>query len=619
MLWARLLKQHCKQAITAAAALTFIALPVPAQIALMQQSSPISWSVVPQHAQCAVNDTIVVHIRAKIAKKHYIYQDKLAIALQNVQGIRSTNIQCSPAKNHFDSLSNSNRMIYADSVSATMPVIISAYSSNTVTLTITCSYQGCNTSMCFLPQTDTLHVVLHIHKPSPAVVSTMPAVPVNVSTVQPPPPASERDTALPSQQAQPVARGGILALFFAFLGGLLTCLTPCVYPLIPVTIGIFGASASRSRFQTFLMSLTYVAGISVMFSALGFVLAYTGQVFGQFMGNPWIIGALIALFCMFGISLLGAFDFQLPANIQNKLASLSSASRGYKKVFIMGLVAGIIAAPCTGPSLGAILTYVATTKSPVMGTLLLFSFSIGLGLPFLFLGTFAGLLASRPKPGPWMEQVKSVLGIIMFIVALYYARPLIPALSALKAVTLTGISISIIAIAAGIAGGATYLSYHTHSWTARLRKTAGIAAVIIGSFALLNPLVSGAHSTGTHAAAEASDWQTDFNAGLAYAKQHHMPVIVDYYADWCLACAELDKTTFADSSVKKSLSGFVRIRMDFTRNTPQTKELAARMSIRGLPVLDFYDENGNLLIGKRITGYIPPAKLIEHVQNVVHP
>jgi thioredoxin:protein disulfide reductase len=618
MLWEHLLKQHCKQAITAAIALMCITLPAPAQITLMQHSSPILWSVSPQHARCTVNDTIVLHIRAKIAKKHYIYQDKLALALQNVQGIRSTNIHYSPAKNHFDSLSSSNRMIYADSVSATMQVIISAYSSDTIPLTITCSYQGCNSSMCFLPQTDTLHVILYLHKPSHAAVSTTPAAPVIASTVQSVPPAPERDAPLPVQP-QPVARGGILALFFAFLGGLLTCLTPCVYPLIPVTIGIFGAAASRNRFQTFLMSLTYVAGISVMFSALGFVLAYTGQVFGQFMGNPWIIGALIALFCIFGISLLGAFDFQLPAGIQNKLASLSSASSGYKKVFIMGLVAGIIAAPCTGPSLGAILTYVATTKSPVMGTLLLFSFSVGLGLPFLFLGTFAGLLASRPKPGPWMEQVKSVLGIIMFIVALYYARPLIPALNALKAITLTGISISIIAIAAGIAGGATYLSYHTHSWTARLRKTAGIAAIIIGSFALLNPLVSGSHTTGTHAAAEASDWQTDFNAGLAYAKQHHMPVIVDYYADWCLACAELDKTTFADSSVKKSLSGFVRIRMDFTRNTPQTKELAARMSIRGLPVLDFYDENGTLLIGKRITGYIPPAKLVEHVQNVVHP
>jgi len=615
---ALLFKRHCKQAVAVVAALACITQSIPGQITLIQQSSPVSWSVVPQQAQCAIHDTIVLHIRAKITKNHYLYQDKLVIASVPVSGIHSERIRYSPAHSHFDSLSNKNRMIFADSIRATMPVIISAYGSDAIPLTITCSYQGCNTSMCFLPQTDTLHVLLHLHKPSPAAVSTAPAATVHASTVQTKPPVPSQDVPLPAP-TQPAAHSGILALFFAFLGGLLTCLTPCVYPLIPVTIGIFGAMASRNRFQTFLMSLTYVAGISVMFSALGFVLAYTGQVFGQFMGNPWIIGALIALFCMFGVSLLGAFDFQLPAGIQNKLASLSSAASGYKKVFIMGLVAGIIAAPCTGPSLGAILTYVATTKSPVMGTLLLFSFSIGLGLPFLFLGTFAGLLASRPKPGPWMEQVKSVLGIIMFIVALYYARPIIPALSALKAVTLTGISLSIVAIAAGIASGATYLSYHTHSWTARLRKTAGIAAVIIGSFALLNPFVFGTQSTGTHAAAEASDWQTDFNVGLVYAKQHHMPVIVDYYADWCLACAELDKTTFADSSVKKSLSGFVRIRMDFTRNTLQTKELAARMSIRGLPVLDFYDENGNLLIGKRITGYIPPTKLIEHVQNVVHP
>ena len=614
MLLVQLLKLRCRTVRTGIIALVCIAQSVLPNITFLQQSSPFLWSAAPVHKQCTVPDTVVLHITAKIDKNNYLYQDRLLLQLQPVSGIRPEPIRYSPAKTHFDSLSNMNRMIYTDTMTAEMPVIISSYSADTMRLSIACSYQGCNASMCFLPQTDKLHVVLTVHPAMQPIVKTQP--PATKDTAW--------ETSLPLNQktdapeTQPLAQGGILALLFAFLGGLLTCLTPCVYPLIPVTIGIFGASASRRRLQAFLMSLTYVAGISIMFSALGFILAYTGQVFGQFMGNPWIIGVIIAIFCVFGVSLFGAFNLQLPPRIHNRLASISGKSSGYKKVFLMGLVAGIIAAPCTGPSLGAILTYVATTKSPVMGTLLLFSFSIGLGLPFLFLGTFAGLLASRPKPGPWMEDVKSALGIVMFIAALYFARPIVPALNALYAETLPLIVISVSAIIIGIASGATYLSYHKKSWSGRLRKTVGIAVVVIGAFALINPLLSGSHAANNNITA-ADSWQTDINAGLAYAKEHHKPVIIDYYADWCIACAELDKTTFSDPAVQKTLSGFVRIRVDFTRSTPQTQELSARLRIRGLPVLDFYDTNGTLLPGKRITGYIPPEKLIEQVKSLSLP
>jgi thiol:disulfide interchange protein DsbD len=614
MLLAQLLKLRCKTVRIGIVALVCIAQSVLPDITLMQQSSPFSWSAAPVHKQCTVPDTVVLHITVKIDKNNYLYQDMLALQLQPVTGIRSEHIRYSPAKNHFDSLSNMNRMIYTGTMTAELPIIISSYSANTVQLSIACSYQGCNASMCFLPQTDTLHVVLTIHPPMQPVVKTQPPATKDAAPVRAHP--LQQKTSTP--ETQPIAKGGMLALLFAFLGGLLTCLTPCVYPLIPVTIGIFGASASRRRLQAFLMSLTYVAGISLMFSALGFILAYTGQVFGQFMGNPWIIGGIIAIFCVFGVSLFGAFNLQLPPRIHNRLASLSGKSSGYKKVFLMGLVAGIIAAPCTGPSLGAILTYVATTKSPIMGTLLLFSFSIGLGLPFLFLGTFAGLLASRPKPGPWMEDVKSALGIVMFIAALYFARPILPAFNALYAETLPLIVISVSAIIIGIASGATYLSYHKKSWGGRLRKTVGIVLVVIGVFALINPLLSGSHAANKNVT-PANSWQTDINAGLAYAKQHHKPVIIDYYADWCIACAELDKTTFSNPAVQKTLTGFVRIRVDFTRNTPQTQELSERLGIRGLPVLDFYDKKGTLLTDKRITGFIPPEKLIEQVKSLSQP
>ena len=220
-----------------------------------------------------------------------------------------------------------------------------------------------------------------------------------------------------------IAKSLPLALGVVFVGGILTSLTPCVYPLIPITVSIFGARQGVSRLKGAALSSVYVLGMAVMYTGLGIGAALTGKAFGHVMANPWVIGTVAGVFILFGISMLGAFELNVPTGLQTRLSQVGG--EGWGGAFAMGLVSGVVAAPCTGPILGGVLTYVATTQNVVLGGALLFTFSIGMGLLFFVIGTFA---VSLPKSGNWMDAVKSVLAVVMFVVALYFLKDVIPPL-----------------------------------------------------------------------------------------------------------------------------------------------------------------------------------------------
>src|SRR4051812_32248499 len=213
-------------------------------------------------------------------------------------------------------------------------------------------------------------------------------------------------------------------VLFALTAGLLTALTPCVYPMIPITISIFGAKTGVSRGRALALATFYVAGIAFMFGALGTVFALLGKAFGTFLANPWVIVPLAVFFVLMGLSMFGAFELALPTGLQNRLARVGG--KGFGGAFLMGLVGGIIAAPCTGPPLAGILAYVATTRDAVFGFGLLATYAGGIGIPFW---AIAGFSMSLPRSGRWMESVKSVLGIALLVAALYYLKNVVPALS----------------------------------------------------------------------------------------------------------------------------------------------------------------------------------------------
>src|SRR5437660_1544519 len=218
------------------------------------------------------------------------------------------------------------------------------------------------------------------------------------------------------------ARGTGAAFLFALTAGLLTALTPCVYPMIPITISIFGAR-NTSRPRALVLATIYVAGIAVTFGTLGTTFALLGRAFGTFLANPWVVVPLALLFVAMAVSMFGAFELSLPQGLQQRLNRVGG--RGLGGAFLMGLVGGIIAAPCTGPPLAGILAYVATTRDAVRGFGLMATYAGGIGIPFW---AIAGFSMSLPRSGRWMESVKSVLGIALLVAALYYLKNVVPAL-----------------------------------------------------------------------------------------------------------------------------------------------------------------------------------------------
>lgn len=223
-------------------------------------------------------------------------------------------------------------------------------------------------------------------------------------------------------------QGLLAALLLVFVAGLLSSLTPCVYPLIPITVSLFGAKQAESKLQAFLLSVVYVVGIAVTYSVLGVAAASLGTVFGGAMQSPWVLGAIAVLFFVLGLASLGAVPVRLPGNLQTKLSQTGGA--GFMGAFVMGLVAGIIAAPCVGPIVAGILVYVAQQQDIFLGWILLMTFAFGMGQLFLALGTFSSLLNRLPRSGSWMDGVKVVFGTVFIAMALYYAKLLVPSIDA---------------------------------------------------------------------------------------------------------------------------------------------------------------------------------------------
>jgi thiol:disulfide interchange protein DsbD len=579
----------------------FLLQVVTAQISIPLRETPFHWSASMQAAESG--RPAKVRVKLTIAEKYYVYASKTSVRLEGPAGCSFGEPLYSPSVKHADNISGKTEAVYFDSLTVLAEVGAAGVAGDSVKILALCSYQGCTSTMCFLPATDS--VFLNVAQE-------------NLPRTRRPGGQSAPSAGPGSQSQGPLAGKGMLALFFAFLGGLLTCLTPCVYPLIPVTLGVFGASAAKSKPKAFGLSCVYVGGICVMFSTLGFVVASSGKVFGQFLANPWIVAVIAAAFCVFGVSLFGAFDFQMPSFVQNRLAAFGGRRAGIQKVFLMGLVAGIIAAPCTGPTLGAILTYVAAAGNQAFGILMLVSFSLGLGVPFLLLGTFAGLVAARPKPGPWMESVKASLGIIMFDMALYFLRSIFPGINGLLGSSPLYFILAAACVAGGIALGGLNISFHGASTLRIARKIAGIILMIGGSFGIAGSAFFGpTHGPANSEAASAGvHWETDLDKGLTEARDRKKPAVIDFYADWCIACKELDKTVFSDPAVRAELSRFVCIRQDLTIENDRTKRTARDYGLRGIPVIELYATSGERLLGERIVGAVSAERFLAVLQKI---
>lgn len=556
--------------------------------AVAQDTGSFKWSLGSSSFEASVGDTVPLSLRARIAAGYHLTGEMTKVLPLNISGLTMGASRYSEAHIEKDAATGEDTKVYHDSLIIRFPLIVGKDAAAMNRVPVIVRYQGCKENLCFIPEQDTMVLELKVKggQAEAAVVSTEKTV----------------------GGGKPEQKGLLIALLIAFVGGFLTSLTPCVYPLIPITISIFGAGSGGSRARAFLLSLIYVLGIVITFSALGFIVAKTGAVFGQFLANAWVAGLIALVFFILSLSLFGAFEMQLPTPLLQKLTT-GNKGGGLGKPLFMGMVAGLIASPCTGPSLGAILTYAAVSGNEWQGLFMLIAFALGLGLPFLVLGTFSGLLAARPKPGNWMDGVKSVMGIAMIVVALYFLRNAFPNVMHFFKGTAVFFTASGVLAAVGLLLGAVHLSFHTKSVVVRLRKGLGILLVVVGIAGIAGGLLT-EPDTGN------IQWISGIAKGEILAQDQKKPMMVDYTAEWCAACKELEKLTFSDSLVQKELARFVCVKQDFTKSTPETEALKKKNNIRGLPTIDFYSSEGERLEDLRILGFMEAAEFIEYLQAV---
>lgn len=372
--------------------------------------------------------------------------------------------------------------------------------------------------------------------------------------------------------------GYFFALLISFGAGLATSLTPCVYPMIPITVSVFGARQA-GRLQAALLSSVFVLGIAATFTTLGIVAAVSGTVFGAALSSPWVMGGVAVLFIALALSMFGLFNMNLPSSWQSKLSELGGS--GYGGAFVLGLVCGIIASPCTGPVLTGILIWVSQTQNVLFGAAALFSFAVGLGALFFVLGTFA---ASLPKSGAWMEHVKSVFGIAFLVVAAYYLQFVFRSLDDPFRPGWTWVAVGAGVAIFGIAIGAVHLDYHAATTMQKVRKTLGIALAVVGAYGAIASLGK---------ASEGFRWIDSEREGLRVASRDERPVILDFTADWCGACQELAHKTFSDPRVQEEAGRFVAIRVDSTQMDDAVTALHRKYEVRGLPTVILLGSDGD--------------------------
>lgn len=391
-------------------------------------------------------------------------------------------------------------------------------------------------------------------------------------------------------------KGGLWWFLALFLGGLALNLTPCVFPMLGITVSVFGARRRERPLKVLAHAVAYVLGIAVTYSVLGVVAALTGGLFGSALQNPLVNVGLGLLFVVLSLSMFGLYEMQPPAWVLQRLGGADAGS--LLGIFLSGLAVGIIAAPCVGPFVVAVLALLAQRGDALFGFQTMFAMSLGLGLPYLFLALFSNLIQSLPRSGDWMLWVKKVFGVLLAAIGLYYALiGLAPRLAQWV-------------LPAALVLGGLYLGFVDRHGSAKrgfraFKRTLGAVAVLAGI-----PVVMMLRAEGIR-------FQPYDEAAVQAALAAGRPVMLEFSADWCVPCHELDRSTFTDRRVITRSRDFAVFKVDLTRyDSPGSKTLRTRYGVTGVPEILFFTRNGEVR-GARVIGFIPPEPFLERLEMVL--
>ena len=541
-------------------------------------------------------DAQTVEVSFEIAKGYYLYRDKFRFSAASAT--LQLGAPTLPKGKEKDDETFGKVEVYYEGVSIRLPV--ERNSSGTQPLMLTISSQGCaDAGVCYPPQKQTLSLELPDPLISPAA-----------ATLE----ASVDESGHIARLFRQADLWLLLVSFFGF--GLLLSLTPCVFPMIPIVSGIIVGSGRDghgvSHLRGFILSLAYVLGMAGTYALAGVAAGLTGTLLSSVFQNPWALSGFALVFVALSLSMFGFYELQLPSFLQSKISEEAGhlKSGSLAGVVLMGLTAALVATPAR---LAGALLYIGQSGDAILGGAVLFCMALGMGAPLLAVGLSAGTLL--PKSGPWMEAVKKAFGVVLLATALWIVSPLIP-----TAVQM-GIWALLLIVPAIFMHALDSLPPHATGWH-RFWKGIGVVMLIVGAACLLGAL-SGAKDPLRPLAELGRAQKAGAQRGLSFERVASLaelearlkaagkPVMLDFYADWCVTCKEMERDTFSDARVQQKLADILLLQVDVTANTRADKALLQRFNLFGPPAIVFFNSTGEEISSVRVVGYQHPEQFLK--------
>jgi thiol:disulfide interchange protein DsbD len=562
-------------------------------------------------------DANTVEARWQIVDGYYMYRDKFRFSAEPAT-VKLGEPKFPPGKVKDDEFFGK-----VETYRKEVKILIPIEAGGAESFTLKAVSQGCwDQGICYppTPQKATVKLITASSSPAPQ------ASPAPELTVAPPPLATDGDDES-SKIAGLLKHGSfwvVIASFFGF--GLLLSLTPCVFPMVPILSGIIvNHGHAVTHVRAFWLSMAYVLGMAVTYAAVGVAAGYSGTLLSAALQNVWVLGAFAAVFVILSLSMFGFYELQLPSALQSRLSEKANRQGGsFGAIAVMGALSALIVGPCVAAPLAGALLYIAQTKDAVLGGAALFSMALGMGAPLILVGVFSRSLL--PKAGPWMEAVKKFFGVVMLATALWLVTPVIPTW------------LQMLGWAALLIVPAIYmhaidpLPAHAKSWhkfwkgvgvVMLLGGVAMLAGVLGGSRDPLQPLgfLRAGATVGVSPGLTFERVKTgaELDSRIQSAAAQGQPVMLDFYADWCVSCKEMEKFTFTDPQVKAKLAGTLLLQADVTANNDDDKVLLKRFGLFGPPGIIFFDRYGRETSGVRVVGYQNPERFLASLDRASHP
>lgn len=451
-------------------------------------------------------------------------------------------------------------------------------------------YQACDDQMCLMPKSARFEIPLKV------VNANEPTKLINSHIFQ-------HESILTSDELQAnqmIQKGLLYAVIAFFLFGLALNLTPCVYPVIPMTVGFFLSQGEQKKWRMFLLSLYYVTGIAIVFSVLGLISGLAGKQWGFLFQSPWFVIFIAVIILSMAASMFGAFEITLPSSLMTRLGRSRQGAIGS---FVMGLTVGVVVAPCAAGIIIGLVGVVAKLGLVAKGALLFFVMGLGLGLPYLFLGTFSGLLSQLPKSGMWMVWVRKLFGVLLIGVALYFLVP-----HAKQINNQEGFYLGVLGIFGGLLLG--FLE-RGEGYTRTFNIIRGFLGllIILSGVLLVNAAIQ--------PEAPGIDWVNYRDQSIEELQKENRPILIDFYADWCAVCKELDRKTFRDQRVVEKSRELIMVRVDCTSLDNKNSALTEKFRVLGLPTVVFLNGKGKELNNLRLVGFLGPAEMVKRMEKAL--